>query len=85
MRKFSEKIFLSLLPPSEENPKSDQQQLLDALAEHGYPHVILPLPLLRKLHSLCQEADYKITATLVCREKDWIITALEKEETDSGH
>lgn len=85
MQKFSEKIFLTLTPPSEEDSKSDQQHLIEALEEHGYHQVTLPLRLLRKLHSVCLEADYNLTATLVFQETRWMIAALEPGNTAASN
>lgn len=85
MKKFSEKIFLTLTPPKEEDSKSDQKRLFDALAEHGYAPVTLPLPLLRKLHSICLEADYNLTVTLVFQENGWTIADLDAKDTTAFH
>lgn len=53
MTKFSEKIYLTLTPPTEEVPLSDREQLLHALSDTGYPEVKILLPALQELHSAC--------------------------------
>lgn len=85
MQKFSEKIFLILTPPTEEDAKSNQQRLLEALSDCGYPNIKIPLKILQCLHSICQEANYQITVTLVYRECDWIMTSLEPGDTRTAH
>ena len=39
MKKFSEKLFLTITPPAEEDPASNQEKLLQALSEYGYTNV----------------------------------------------
>lgn len=85
MQKFNEKLFLVLSAPTEENSKSDQQQLLDALSEYGYANVTLPLNILQRLHTLCLEANYQLTVTLVYRETGWIVVSLEAGDTRRNH
>lgn len=85
MKKFSEKVFLILAPPTEEDSKSDHQRLLEALVDHGYENATVPLKILQKLHFLCQEANYQITVTLVYREKDWFVVSAEPGDTRASH
>ncbi len=85
MQSFSEKIFLTLPPPSEDDPVSDHQQILHALAEQGYEQVTLPLHVLSSLYPLCRDCGYEITVTLVVRAFDWVVTAVEPGDTRSTH
>ena len=83
--RFCEKIYLTLLPPTEEDPKSDRLRLLDALAALKYSPVEIPLQVLQRLHTSCLEGHYQITVTLVYREKDWVATDVEPGDTRSSH
>ena len=71
MKRFCEKIYLEMTPPTEEDNRSDRQRLLEALSAQGYTDVHLPLPLLQKLHAACLAGEYRVTAALVCREQGW--------------
>ena len=57
MESLSEKIYIELEPPTEEDARSDQRRLLDGLKER-YGEVELPLPLLRQLYPLCRKAEW---------------------------
>ena len=81
MKSFSQKLFFTFPVPTEEEPTSDHQQLLNALSQKGYSPVILPLPILQKLYPLCREAAQGITVTLVLHGADWIVTDLEPGDT----
>ena len=85
MEKFSEKVFLSLKMPSEEVPLSDQMRIQLALETLGYQNVKFPLPVLRRLYPLCRDAGFDITVTMVCREKDWVITDVEPGDRRQHH
>ena len=83
MERFSEKVFLHLQMPTEEVPLSDQQRLRLALGEQGYENVEIPLSVLRRLYPVCREGA--ITVTMVYREKDWVVTAVEAGDQRSSH
>lgn len=85
MTKFSEKIYLTLTPPTEEVPLSDREQLLHALSDTGYPEVKILLPALQELHSACLIENYCVTATLVFQENRWTVTDIEAGDTRSTH
>ena len=85
MERFSEKIFLQLKMPTEEVPVSDEKRIRFALQTLGYDPVTIPLQVLRKLYPLCREVDFDITATLVRREYDWVITDIESGDTTAHH
>ena len=84
MNRFCEKVYLALSAPSEEDSRSDQQRLQQALAQKGYENVKLPLHLLRQLHSICLAGDYRITAALVFTGSGWSIAALEPGDTSAA-
>lgn len=85
MKGFSEKIFLRLEMPSEEDSISDQKRILQALEALGYERVQIPLSVLQRLYPLCRQAGFSITVTLVYREADWIMVDLEAGDTTGQH
>lgn len=85
MNRFSEKIYITLKPPTEENPISDRKQLTDALAAEGYAGAKVSLPALQQLHGACKAADYKITASLVYVDEAWTVVSVEPGDTRASH
>ena len=85
MQSFSEKVFLNIEPPTEDSPMSDHQRIRQALQERGYENVTLPMHILRQLYPLCRDCGYQITVTLVIREFDWVVTAVEAGDTRAAH
>jgi len=85
MKRFSEKVFLQLQMPTEDVPLSDQQRIRLALETLGYSPVTIPLPILRTLYPMCRDCGYDITVTLVWRETDWVVTAVEPGDTSHAH
>lgn len=85
MEKFSVKEYLSLKMPTEDVAISDQKRITLALEALGYEHITMPLHILRKLYPMCRDANFDITVTLVRREQDWVITAVEAGDTRSYH
>lgn len=74
-----------MTPPSEDDAKSDKHRFLQALCEAGYSRVHIPLPVLQSLYPMCRDCEYRLTVTLVYREEDWVVTALEPGDTRSCH
>ena len=85
MNGFSKKICMELIPPTEENPVSDQQQLMQALAELGYAPVQVSLNALRMLHPACISGEYRITVTLVLQSGMWHVVNVEAGDTRNLH
>ena len=85
MKAFSEKLFLSLKMPTEDLPVSDQQRIRLALEALGYAPVTFPLHVLRQLYPLCRDSGFDVTVTLVYREADWVVTAVEPGDTTQSH
>ena len=85
MKRFSEKVFLQLNMPTEELSLSDHQRIRLALETLGYAPVTIPLPVLRQLYPLCRDSGFDITVTLVYRETDWIVTAVEAGDATGHH
>ena len=84
MNALSEKIYLTLEPPTEEDARSDQRRLLDGLREN-FGEVVLPLSLVRRLYPLCRKAEWRVTATLVWTGKSWQVMDLEPGDTTAWH
>lgn len=85
MNSFSKKEYLSLKMPTEEVAVSDQKRILLALEALGYPHVTMPLRVIRKLYPLCWNANFDITVSLVQRKTDWVITDVEPGDQRQHH
>ena len=85
LKSFSEKVFLKLDMPTEDSPMSDQKRILQALKMHGFGHVIFPVHILRQLHPMCRDHHFEITVTLVYREHDWVVTAVEPGDQTHMH
>ena len=84
MNALSEKVYLTLEPPTEEDARSDQRRLLDGL-RGDFGEVTLPLPLVRRLYPLCRKAEGRVTATLVWTGRGWQVTDLEPGDTTAWH
>ena len=85
MNSFSKKEYLSLKMPTEEVAVSDQKRIVLALEALGYPHVTMPLRVIRKLYPLCRDANFDITVSLIQRETDWVITDVESGDRRQHH
>ena len=85
MKRFCEKIYLEMTPPTEEDSRSDRQRLLDELSAQGYNDAHLPLRALQGLHAACLAGEYRVTASLVCREQGWEIISVESGDTRDRH
>lgn len=85
LKPFSEKVFLTLLPPTEEHAPSSQENLLAGLSQQGYRHVTVPLNILQQLYSVYQSGNYQLTVTLVYQDESWIIAAIEAGDTREEH
>ena len=85
MMPMSEKVFLSLKPPTEEESLGDQQRIELALQTLGYEKVTMPLHVLQQLYPLCRSCDFDITVTLVYHGDSWVITAVEAGDQTKTH
>ena len=79
MMKMSEKIFLQLQAPTEEDFRSSSRRITDAL-QPDYGQVRVPVQSLRKLYPLCQKAAWKITVTLARDAQGWVLVNVEAGE-----
>ena len=81
MKSLAEKVCLSMDPPTEDDARSCQRRVCEALAACGYPNARMPLRTLQRLYSVCLAGEYQITATLARCGEDWIITSVEPGDT----
>lgn len=81
---WSRKKYLVLDPPTEEDNCPDQERILRSLRPE-FGQIALELPVLRKMSALCQEADWKITASLSWDGQTWHLVNLEKGDTTKHH
>lgn len=81
MDALSKKIYLELVPPTEEDAMADSRRLLDALGEKA----VVDLPVLRSLWPLLPDSDWKVTATLGWDGNIWHVIRLEPGDTTACH
>ena len=85
MKQFSEKIYLKLTHPTEEDPRSLHQRFVDALQQAGHPEVKLSLDALRSLENACIKGAYHITANLVRFDGKTQVFSVEPGDTRTSH
>ncbi|MCD8337660.1 MAG: ASKHA domain-containing protein [Lachnospiraceae bacterium] len=84
-RGISQKIFLELNPPSEEDNRSSWQRIQDALSGEGCEDIKASASVLRKLYPLCEEAGWKLTVSLCYDGRGWEAVDLEAGDTRDAH
>ena len=86
MNGLSRKIYLELPLPTEDDPRSDQQRILDSLAAAGVEErVHMPVHILRKLYPLLDNAKWKITVSLAWDGDNWEMVKIEEGDTTAQH
>lgn len=86
MNGLSQKIYLELPIPTEEDARSDQQRLLDGIREAGIIEKIrIPVHILRKLYPMLDTAKWKITVSLAWNGENWEMVNLEEGDTTARH
>ena len=86
MNGLSRKIYLELPLPTEDDPRSDQQRILDSLAVAGVEErVHIPVHILRKLYPLLDNAKWKITVSLAWDGDNWEMVEIEEGDTTAQH
>ena len=72
MNGLSQKQYLELPLPTEDDPRSDQQRILDSLMAAGVEErVHIPVHILRELYPLLDNAKWKITVSLAWNGENW--------------
>ena len=86
MNGLSRKIYLELPLPTEDDPRSDQQRILDSLAAAGVEErVHIPVHILRKLYPLLDNAKWKITVSFAWNGENWEMVEIEEGDTTAQH
>ena len=86
MNGLSRKIYLELPLPTKDDPRSDQQRILDSLAAAGVEErVHIPVHILRKLYPLLDNAKWKITVSLAWNGENWEMLEIEEGDTTAQH
>ncbi len=85
MPALSEKIYLSLDMPTDEDGRSDQLRIRQALQALGYAHIRFSPAALSGLYPVCRDCGYRITVSMVRRELDWMVTGAEAGDTRAWH
>ena len=86
MNGLSQKRYLELPLPTEDDPRSDQQRILDSLAAAGVEErVHIPVHILRQLYPLLDNAKWKITVSLAWNGENWDMVEIEEGDTTAQH
>ena len=86
MNGLSRKIYIKLPLPTEDDPRSDQQRILDSLAVAGVEErVHITVHILRKLYPLLDNAKWKITVSLAWNGENWEMVEIEEGDTTVQH
>ena len=86
MNGLSQKQYLELPLPTEDDPRSDQQRILDSLAAAGVEErVHIPVHILRELYPLLDNAKWKITVSLAWNGENWEMVEIEEGDTTAQH
>ena len=86
MNGLSQKRYLELPLPTEDDPRSDQQRILDSLAVAGVEErVHITVHILRKLYPLLDNAKWKITVSLAWNGENWEMVEIEEGDTTAQH
>ena len=86
MNGLSQKRYLELPLPTEDDPRSDQQRILDSLAAAGVEErVHIPVHILWKLYPLLDNAKWKITVSLAWNGENWEMVEIEEGDTTAQH
>ena len=86
MNGLSRKIYLKLPLPTEDDPRSDQQRILDSLAVAGVEErVHITVHILRKLYPLLDNAKWKITVSLAWNGENWEMVEIGEGDTTAQH
>lgn len=81
---LTQKIYLELNPPAEEDSVSYQLRILHALNKQGLS-AQMSLQVLRSLYPLCDQAQWKLTVTLAFDGKGWEAVKIEAGDTVDRH
>ena len=84
MHGITQKIYLSLTPPTQEDFVSDQERILRELRRQGI-QAELPLSILQSLYPFCPRSDWKFTVSLAYNGSVWSVVRMEAGDTTRQH
>ena len=84
MEGLSQKIYLELEEPTEEDNRSSWERIQDALREK-FGRVIPSLEVLQMLYPCCEDSGWKVTVSLAYSEEGWKALRLEPGNTADCH
>lgn len=87
---ISRKYFLQLTPPTEEDNRSCQSRIIDAVKQHPDQRedpsgISFSLPAMRSFYPLCEDAEWNITVSMYWNGQQWIICKIEPGDTSNEH
>lgn len=85
---WSKKVYLELLPPTEDDNRSDTERILDGLKEREdlkEERICFSPSVLRKIYPICEKAQWNITITLGFDGTGWEILDVEATDTTTKH
>ena len=85
MEPISKKVYLQLDMPTDEDGRSDQLRIRQALQDMSFENVTFPVSAFAALYPMCREAGFQITVSLVKRAYDWAVTGIEPGDTRNRH
>lgn len=84
MKPLSKKLTFFIPLPTEDDPRSDCDRVLDALRP-GFGELRVDLTVMRMLYPACRSENGQVTATMIWQGDAWHLTRLEAGDTTSFH
>lgn len=84
MQGISRKIYIEPEGPTEDDSRSGQIRILDALKAEGL-EARMNLQVMRKIYPLCDEAGWKVTVSLAWDGAGWTAVDIEAGDTTKQH
>lgn len=84
MRPLTHKLSFQVPLPTEEEPKSDKERLLETL-HPGFGDVKLEFSVIKSLYTALRSQEGQVTATLLFTGEEWRVIALEAGNTTAFH
>ena len=84
MKPLSKKLTFSIPLPTEDDPRSDCDRVLDALRP-GFGELRVDLTVMRMLYPACRRENGQVTATMIWQGDAWHLTRLEAGDTTAFH
>lgn len=84
MKPLSRKLTFQVPLPTEEDPRSDTQRLLDALRP-GFGNLEISLPVVRMLYPAIRTQGGQVTVTMIWQGEAWHLTRVEAGDTTAFH